>query len=92
MTGFIGTKRQERLKKWIRLLIKKNISNMAFKMKGNPMKRNFGMSSMKKEEETKEKKYKPSDPQSDEFWEPGGMHQIMTKRGYKWDGTNFVKK
>jgi hypothetical protein len=65
---------------------------MAFKMKGDPMKRNFGISPMKKEEKPKEKKYKPSDPGSDEFWEPGGMHQKMTKRGYKWDGTNFVKK
>ena len=60
-----------------------------FKMKGWSAGEGTG-SSFKKD--PKEKKYKPSDPGSDEFWEPGGMHQIMTKRGYKWDGTNFVKK
>jgi hypothetical protein len=61
-----------------------------FKMKG--WSAGEGTGSSFKKDPPEEKKYKPSDPQSDAFWEPGGMYQTMTERGYKWDGTNFVKK
>ena len=32
------------------------------------------------------------DPRSDDFFKPGGTYDSMTKKGYKWDGKQFVKK
>ena len=65
-----------------------------FKMKraGGAFDYGEGTGSSFKNNPPEEKKYKPSNPGSDEFWEPGGMYQQMTDKGYKWDGKQFVQK
>tara|TARA_Y100000592_G_C5228905_1_gene202941 strand:+ start:87 stop:317 length:231 start_codon:yes stop_codon:yes gene_type:complete len=76
---------------------------MAFKMKAGkegPMKKNFGISPMKNYKKgyygegssLKQVDESEMDPSSDAFFEPGGTYDTMTKKGYKWDGKQFVKK